>query len=318
MVTSDNKLRIFEAFQIDNSLPKHSTNLIPVQLDDSIPMSSIGVDPNGTVFTVNGGWSTQVSGVVWNSDGDTDLDVKKNSGFFSKIFGGIIKKKRDKKLTMTVLQFFSTLAHSLSELKSLTDIAIHYETLINNAKAAGQTALVESLKRRLESAKAEAQLVAYGVNKFLSEEQIVDFYKKTNKDKALKLTWMNNFIKPIPSKILDVKKMVDEKLIFDNYVILHYDPNNDATDLTNSEKEEIEKRKKDPILFGVISGSRRLYYIGDWVDDYCNLTLDVVIEELGEKVFELNNDNVKTFLDRGQRIDTRVKPTPLKTAKKKK
>jgi len=139
---------------------------------------------------------------------------------------------------MTVLQFFSSLANSLSELKSLTDIAIHYETLIKNAKDAGQVALVESLKGRLESAKAESQLVAYGINKFLTEDQIVDFYNKTEKDKALKLTWISNFIKPIPSKILEVKRKTDDQLVFDNYVILHYDSNNDATDLTNKEKEK--------------------------------------------------------------------------------
>ena len=38
-------------------------------------------------------------------------------------------------------------------------------------------------------------------------------------------------------------------------------------------REEREKAKRrDPILFGIFKESRKLYYIGDWVDDYCDLT----------------------------------------------
>jgi len=41
-----------------------------------------------------------------------------------------------------------------------------------------------------------------------------------------------------------------------------------------------------------------------------------VIESLGEKVFELNNETVKTYLDIGKREDSRVKNKPIKATKK--
>lgn len=208
---------------------------------------------------------------------------------------------------MTILNFFSSLAQSLNDLKTLQDIGIHYETAISNAAKAGQTALVDKLKLRLESAKSEIQLVMLGLKQYLTEEQIIDFYNASNKDKNLKLTWIKHFVKPIPSKVLDLKANLDAQFVFDNYVILHYDPNNDATDLTNFEKEERVKREKDPILFGVIKDSRRLYYVADWIDDYCNLTLDTVIETLQEKVGEINNDTVKTYIDLGIRNENRQK-----------
>ena len=44
--------------------------------------------------------------------------------------------------------------------------------------------------------------------------------------------------------------------------------------------EEEKRIKKDPILFGVIYGSNKLYYIADWVDEYCDLTWDQVVEKL--------------------------------------
>lgn len=41
-----------------------------------------------------------------------------------------------------------------------------------------------------------------------------------------------------------------------------------------------EKKDKDPILFGTFQDRKqkvcvdRFYYLGDWVDEYCDLTLD--------------------------------------------
>lgn len=54
---------------------------------------------------------------------------------------------------------------------------------------------------------------------------------------------------------------------------------------------------KDPILFGVMEHSRKLYYIGDWKDEYCDLTLEDMFTSLGEKVLEINNDNLKTYIN---------------------
>lgn len=59
-----------------------------------------------------------------------------------------------------------------------------------------------------------------------------------------------------------------------------------------------QKAKKDPILFGVIRNSDKLYYIADWVDEYCDLTLEKMFETLQDKVLEINNTSVKSFIDK--------------------
>ncbi len=315
-----NRLEIFDSFEVDRNLPKYTKGQ-EVVLTESLQFQ------NGTTWVTVGGGSTAttVSGIgqiivsnneFWGNSGSNDgvgFQKTEKPSFWDRF------KKKDKKVvkerqkTMTILNFFSSLAQSLNDLKTLQDIGIHYETLITNAEKAGQKALVDKLKLRLESAKSEIQLVVFGLQKYLTEEQVVDFYNQTDKDKNLKLTWIKHFIKPIPSKALEEKAKLDGQFVFDNYVILHYDPNNDATDLTTEEKEERVKREKDPILFGVIKDSRRLYYIADWQDDYCTLTLDTVIETLQEKVGELNNETVKTYLDLGERKDVREKlqlPSP--------
>lgn len=307
-----NTLEIFDNFEIDKNLPKYTKGK-QVGLINSLPVAS-----GSNAWVVVQGTASTTTGINLNSWGSiaipsndgwvgTSIEAEEKPSFWSRFRYKNKKVIEDRQKTMTILNFFSSLAQSLNDLKTLQDIGIHYETAISNATKAGQTALVDKLKLRLESAKSEIQLVVMGLNKFLTEEQIVDFYNQTKKDKNLKLSWIKHFVKPIPSIALEAKTKLDEQFVFDNYVILHYDPNNDATDLTKEEKVERIKREKDPILFGVIKDSRRLYYIADWQDEYCNLTLDIVIETLQEKVGEINNESVKTYLDLGVRKDVRVK-----------
>ena len=158
----------------------------------------------------------------------------------------------------------------------------------------GQQALVQKFKDLIDTIRGEAHLIAMGLKKYVTERQVVEFYEQVGEDKNLKLTWIKNFNRIIPEDVYLVKKDLDERKIFDNYVVLHYDPQNNGEKLT---KEEVEK-KKDPILFGVIKNSRKLYYVADWKDEYCDLTLDEMFKILGEKVLKINNKSVKTFIDK--------------------
>ena len=78
----------------------------------------------------------------------------------------------------------------------------------------------------------------------------------------------------------------DVSPVFDNYVVAHYsDIIQKAAKVEEkvSAKEEKKQREKrrDPILFGVIKNSRKLYYITDWVTDTDDLTLAKLEKELG-------------------------------------
>ena len=56
-------------------------------------------------------------------------------------------------------------------------------------------------------------------------------------------------------------------------------------------------RKGVPILFGLIRGSDKLYFIGDWIDDICDLTFDELIEVLGEDGIDETRLNVNMYGD---------------------
>ena len=60
-------------------------------------------------------------------------------------------------------------------------------------------------------------------------------------------------------------------------------------------KVEKERKDKDPIMFGNIfedgKPSKKMYVIGDWVDDFCDLTLDKMLQQLAEKK-DINKEDV--------------------------
>ena len=59
--------------------------------------------------------------------------------------------------------------------------------------------------------------------------------------------------------------------LFFNEIGNYYDPTGQTYSRTAS-------AKRDPILFGLINHSERLYYIADWEDELCDLTLDRIAE----------------------------------------
>ena len=46
---------------------------------------------------------------------------------------------------------------------------------------------------------------------------------------------------------------------------------------------EEKSKMKDPILFGFIKETRRLYFVADWEDEHCDLTFDEICDVVGGK-----------------------------------
>lgn len=259
---------------------------------------------------------------------DLDMDVvyqyknrtflKRLLNLFTNPFKNIVKNKKDKlekqkavektivKITrMNIDKFFESVKKVLEQDGMLTDaneqIISSLKTAIVSAREMNQTALMESIQNRLVVTLKEI-LIVTKFPKFIEESDLlkilisVDEEEKLtlneihqNKDHLpLRLTWIGNFTRTIPKEIRELKLMADKLNAFDNYVILHYDPSGESV---RSTEQEINKAK-DPILFGVIHNSRRLYYIGDWVDEYCNLTLEKLISEYSLIASELSAKTV--------------------------
>lgn len=200
------------------------------------------------------------------------------------MYDKILKEKQNKEIPeISVEEFFTSIKNSKEELVLLDERFKSYESGLEHLKNTGQIALYESMCCDLEIHRSESQLYATGNRKLVTEQNIIDFAKKA--PRALELDWVKNFTRSIPKKVVDVKIKMDTLGIFDNYTVLHYNPYGTGSALTEQEKEA----QKDPILFGVILGSQKLYYIGDWVDEYCDLTFDKMVETLGEAAISAND-----------------------------
>ncbi len=296
MITG-NKLDILENFRIDPKLPKYAK-----------PAS---------VYRTSKGMSENMSEDEWKSMGDSDgmnitigdnivfapgnfrgvlTSVNGRPGFWARnpgIFGWfkyllylVIHKKEAraarKTLTISIGEFFASVKNSVQELELIQERAAGYEKAIVQAQSSGQTALLEKLKEGLETNRNESQLIAIDSRKFLTEGDLVRFVKMINK--GLRLDWVSNFTRIIPQEVIERKIQMDELGIFDNYAVLHYDPEMKSWSETQAEKAKRIQAERDPILFGLMSGSRKLYYVGDWVDEQCDLTLEQIADFLGADV----------------------------------
>jgi hypothetical protein len=283
MLNRDNNgLQIFWGFVVDKNLPKYKKEKeTDGTYSDTFTVVGGGVDWSRDENSVptEGGWA--------NSDSYTRKPWYHK---FTQLFKNIKLKREPIKVPAT--EFFKNIKDSINS--STFDVDLYnkrvdgYLKTIEQVKLSGQTSLKETLQEKLAAVKYENILYATGDVTTITEEQVVTFVKKS--EKGIRLDWIKNFNRVIPSLIIDKKVEMDKLGVFDNYVIMHYDPNKKSYKET---KEEFEKRK-DPILFGVIKDVNKLYYVGDWEDEFCNLTLTDFIDEFGQDGIDANNITVNT------------------------
>ena len=259
MFDTQGKLDIFEDFKLDRSLPKFKR---PVEANAVFATSS-GAN---NIFTVVNNSSF---GMMTKSESSGDWERR---SWWKRLVDWWRDTRR-----MPIEQFFKSVKNGVEELELVEHRMQGYLAAIVQAKANGQTALAEQLEASVEGVRTETQLVAMKKVKFIEEAQLVEFVKKTKK--GLRLDWVSNFTRVIPEAVVKAKREADERHVFDNYVVLHFDPKKKAWAETAAEKE----KRKDPVLFGVIKGRRRLYFVADWVDEFCDLTFDQVADVLGKE-----------------------------------
>jgi hypothetical protein len=301
----DGKILLLQNVSIDNNLPKFKIELDPFG-SSNVNFGIVGGNISNNWIGSNDGQQARIKALQSLQSlysNKPTFKLKCQIWAYKKIFkkyltSEILKKEisqEDLKL------FFDTIKNNVNILDkdSINEVLDKYQLTVLNAQDNNQTALVERILEYAEILKSELILCQSKFNKYLTEDEVVKFYNVASVHEKLKtklcLTYIKNFVKVIPDDITKLKKEADELKIFDNYVIMHYDYNNDSVSETNEEKE----KRKDPILFGVIVGSKNLYYIGDWVDEYCNLTLDAIIKKIGKKAnHTLDNKSIKENIDK--------------------
>lgn len=272
---------------------KGSSNVTYERLKSSIEVAGLTVDDFNVIVnrdkTDLSSFGNSITFGVGNVDGNITVadhfGKKKKIGIFNKISSLFNRKKEDNTADQTavfdVLGFFSDVKSiSNDEIDKFVDRTKEYVECIGFSEKSGQTALKERLIDNLVVNKYESVLYAKGLYKAINENAVVMLAE--NSEKAISLDYIKNYGKMIPVDVIRKKIEIDKLHIFDNYCVMYYDHDGK----TYIETKEEEEKRKDPILFGLIKGSKKLYYICDWVDEYCDLTLDKVVEIVGKETVE--------------------------------
>lgn len=262
------RLSIFSPFQKDMSLPKFK-----------VAESKTSWKSNDGIFISN--FSTGELAI--SGSGFPDTPPKPDS---------FLKKLMDKFKSKTTRTFenwnstsventFHDIMNDLSKLENLKEKIKSYKESIEYCKVTGQKSLEEELVNNIPVFEKEVQLVSAGYDQCITDIQLIKFYKQC--ERGLRLDYIKNFTRVIPKDVINKKIECDKLFLFDNYAILHFDPESKSYKMT---KSEIAK-KEDPILFGLIENSNKLYFVGDWKDKYCDLTFEKFIEKFGTENLKL-------------------------------
>lgn len=157
--------------------------------------------------------------------------------------------------------------------KKIVEEMSNCKKAIKDAKDLGQTQLSEQLQDRLKNDAKILELIDNGYNRFFLKEDILDLIQRLRKTEAKKLTLieLEKYKRVIPAE--EKEKILSAKKYFDDIYILYTD---------QSQEKEEQLKEKDPIAFGIIKNDKnimdnRMFYICDWVDEYCDLTLDKLL-----------------------------------------
>ena len=149
--------------------------------------------------------------------------------------------------------------------------------LLNKYVITGQKKGIRKLLFHLECIEKEREIVKMGIDTFVYRDDIEEYIDNIAKD-VVKIIELENYEREIPDEIVEIIEKVKDK--FDALYVVF-------TDYTGKIERQVEKERKakDPILFGTFqdTGNRvvidRFYYLGDWEDEYCDLTLDKMVNE---------------------------------------
>lgn len=164
--------------------------------------------------------------------------------------------------------------------ENLQNVAENCLTLLKKTKITGQTKAAEKIFNQYSLIMRELKATTFGFTTIVYKSDIEKFITDISKH-PVKIIELENYPREVDDSVLDKLIIAKENELFDEYYILF-------TDYSMKETKKVakERRDKDPILFGAFKSvdnndipEQRFFYIGDWVDEYCELTLEEMLAQ---------------------------------------
>lgn len=165
------------------------------------------------------------------------------------------------------------------DLQSFYDASLQ---LLAKFNSTGQIAAAKKLLFHIECAEKEMKLVEMGINTFIYDDDIQTYIREVSTD-DVRLCELQFYEREIPDEIVDIIEKT--KGLFTSYWVLYTDYSSTAAE-EKKKRAMVDKAKMshDPILFGVQldeevrTMNERYYFLGDWIDEYCDLTLEKFLD----------------------------------------
>ena len=197
-------------------------------------------------------------------------------------------------ISLTIGDYFERIKKSCTELtkEDIDKAKSTAQTLTDWFRVTGQSDALTKINFMARVLEAETLFIERGGKYAINRKDLVWAAKEIDEEgaKNLLLSTLAKFQRVIPGPV--VAEMLKYKDIFDDFFILCTDYTDDHA-MRNEEEEKRREIEKDPILFGVIyphteeekaligDAYERLYFIDDWIDEYCDLTLESLTRDYG-------------------------------------
>ncbi len=191
------------------------------------------------------------------------------------------KSQEEQKQSISPSQYFDFLKDAKNTI-TVEALKNSFDVFIKLAEKYQKLGQVESLKKLsflADTLVKEEKIIEMGITTYVYKDVVEDYIEHVA-DKTVKIIELSRYMREVPDELVDVVEKTKD--LFDQFYVVF-------TDYTGTEERKVDKerRDKDPILFGVFKNnttvSDRFYFLGDWVDEYCDLTLDKMVEQYKEK-----------------------------------
>lgn len=192
--------------------------------------------------------------------------------------GGVIYNEDDVTPTM-YFNYVKDMKKNIED-ENLQTVADNCLKLLQKTKLTGQTKAAKKIFAQYSLIMRELRAASFGFDTIVYKSDIEKFITKITKH-PVKIIELANYPREVDDSVMDRLIVAKKNELFDEYYVLF-------TDYSMKETKKVaqERRDKDPILFGAFKTTdendipeNRLFYIGDWIDEYCDLTLEEMLTQ---------------------------------------
>ena len=204
----------------------------------------------------------------------------------NEILGEIVKEEEFDPIK-EAREYFERLKASKEEqnLEDLEGFLKAAESLVKKYKITRQESARKRVEQYVEWYNKEIKIIKSGFTQYIKRS---DIEKGINGTRDIYICTLEEYERDIPDDVVDIVAKVLEEELFDQIYIIFTDYSDET-----KQREHQKKVERDPIMIGCVVKestygkkyfSEHMWFICDWIDQYCELTLSKLVEKISKDV----------------------------------